>query len=301
VAGTRKAVRGAQDEECVPSETGLFPVDLLVASDVERLIGDVQPEVVCHLAAESSVARSMADPMGALIHNATMQFNVLEAVVQFVPTARVLVVGSSDEYGNVHPDENPVGEAAPFRPASPYALSKVMQDMMGLQYVEAQKLDIIRVRPFLQLGPRRSTVFAVGSFARQVAEIERGMRPPVLHTGSIDLLRDFTDVRDVARASALAVRSGSTGAVYNIATGCGHTLRELIDIMLRKAGVTAEVRVDEKLLRPGEAAVVLGDARALRAATGWEPTISFERSVEDTLEYWRERVSSGTLKEEDTL
>lgn len=279
----------------------MFPVDLRLAPEVERVVAEIQPDVVCHLAAESSVARSLADPMSTLIENATMQFNVLEAVVRHVPSARVLVVGSSDEYGNVHPDDNPVDEAVAFRPASPYALSKVMQDMMGLQYIETQKLDVVRVRPFLQLGPRRSTVFAVGSFARQVAEIEEGMRAPVLHTGRIDLLRDFTDVRDVARASFLAVQSGSTGAVYNIATGCGHTLQELIDIMLRRAGVTAEVRVDEKLLRPGEAAIVLGNAGALRAATGWEPEISFEQSVEDTLEYWRHRVSSGTLKEEDTL
>lgn len=268
----------------------LHHLDLLDHRAVCQLIAETRPQVVHHLAAQSSVTTSWKDPMRTLLENAGAQYNVLEALLSSAPSAQVVVAGSCDEYGNVARGDNPVHETQELRPASPYALSKVTQDLMGRQYAELRGLAVVRVRPFLQVGPRRPDRFAAGSFARQVAEIEQGLREPVIEVGNIDLERDFTDVRDVARAYALIADKGQPGEVYNIASGTAHSLRDLLNAMLRAAEIDAEIRVMPGLKRAGEAPLLIGNADRLRTATGWETRISFEQSAEDTLAYWRERI-----------
>lgn len=289
------------DRSWLPSGVVLHEVDLLDGLAVLDVISRVQPAVVYHLAAQSSAAFSLQDPMGTLTANTRMQYNVLEAVRRTAPGARVLVVGSCDEYGDVAPDDNPIAETQELRPVTPYALSKVMQDLMGLQYVIAHALHVVRVRPFLQLGPRRSDRFAAGSFARQIAEIGVGRREPVIQVGNIDLRRDFCDVRDVATACMLAAQRGEPGEVFNIASGMPHTLRDLLEAMLESAGVRAEILQDRSLIRAGEPAIMVGDATKLRQVTGWKPEISFERSAADTLAYWRERVELALMTERAAL
>ena len=281
----------------MPSAVRLYQVDLRDGQSVADLIAAIRPDLVHHLAAQSSVALSWGDPMGTLLDNATAQHNVLEALVTYQRDARVVVVGSCDEYGNVAPDENPIRETHELRPVNPYALSKVVQDLMGREYAEVHGLAVVRVRPFLQIGPRRQTRFVAGSFACQIAEIERRLRQPVIKVGNIDLLRDFTDVRDMARAYALIADEGEPGEVYNIASGTAHSLRELLQVMLRASGVGAEIRPDPDLQRPGEAPLLVGDASRLRRATGWAPAISFEQSAADTLEYWRQRVEQTLVRQ----
>lgn len=282
---------GSADEHPpLPAGLTLHAINLEDAAAVGRLIGAVGPAIVHHLAAQSSTALSLQDPMRTISTNASMQYNVLEAIRQDAPEARVLVVGSADEYGDVAPEDNPIMEEQPLRPLTPYALSKVVQDLMGLQYAVAHGLQVVRVRPFLQLGRRRSDTFAVGSFARQIAEIEAGTRPAEIHVGNIDLQRDFCDVRDVARACALAAEGGTPGDVYNIASGTAHTLRDLLATMLGVSGVQAAIVRDEGRARSTEPEILVGNAARLRHATGWTPEISFEEAATATLDDWRERV-----------
>jgi GDP-4-dehydro-6-deoxy-D-mannose reductase len=279
-----------EDHSWLPDGAVLRRVDLCDPAAAADLVASTQPDVVQHLAAQSSVSVSWRDPVATLVQNSAMQYNLLEAVLAHRRDARVVVVGSCDEYGDVAPEANPVSEAHELRPMSPYALSKVAQDLMGLQYATVQRLDVVRVRPFLQMGPRRTALFAVGSFARQIAEIECGMRGPSIDVGNVDLVRDLTDVRDAARAYALLAERGAPGEVYNIASGAGHSLREVIDVMLEDAGLEAEIRPQASLHRQAEVPLLVGDASRLRRTTGWAPEIPFEQSARDTLSYWRQRI-----------
>jgi GDP-4-dehydro-6-deoxy-D-mannose reductase len=279
-----------EDHSWLPHGVALRRVDLRNRDAVMDLVGSTRPDVVHHLAAQSSVTLSWQDPIGTIVQNTSMQYNVLEAVLAGCKDARVVVVGSCDEYGDVPPSANPVSETQELRPMTPYALSKVTQDLMGRQYASVQKLQVVRMRPFLQLGPRRAARFAVGGFARQIAEIELGARRPVIEVGNVDLVRDFTDVRDTVRAYSLVAQRGEPGEVYNVASGFGHTLREIIQVMLEDAGLEAEIRHQASLRREAEIPLLVGDASRLRSATGWSPEIPFERSVRDTLDYWRAEI-----------
>jgi GDP-4-dehydro-6-deoxy-D-mannose reductase len=290
VHGTTRGRPGEIDPD---RAVALHVLDLQDADAVRSLVRGVLPDVVCHLAAQSSVAASFGDPFETYRDNVLGQLHLLQAVSALTTPPRVLVVGSCDEYGPVRPEDNPVREDQPLRPATPYAVSKVGQDLMGLQYWLAAELPVVRVRPFLQLGPRRSAQFVAGSVARQIAQIAAGLREPVLEVGTIDLERDFTDVRDVARAYALAMERGRPGEVYNIASGQAQSLRRMIALMLESAGVEAEIRSAETLRRRGEAPLLVGDARKLQEETGWHPEIGFARSARDTVEYWLDRAESG--------
>jgi GDP-4-dehydro-6-deoxy-D-mannose reductase len=271
----------------------LHTVDLLDEHAVLVLLDQVRPDLVFHLAAQSSVSVSRQDPLGTLRVNAAMQRHVLEAALSLPRPPRVVVTGSSDEYGNVPRERNPIAETQELLPVNPYALSKVVQDLMGYEYFAARDLPVIRVRPFLQLGPRRSDRFAAGSFARQVAEISAGMRSPRVEVGTIDLLRDFTDVRDVAAALELVGEQGEPGEAYNIASGRARSLRDLLEVMLGAAGCEAEIRISPHRQRGREAPLLLGDASRLRARTGWEPRITFEQSARDTLRWWQQRLTEA--------
>lgn len=274
----------------LPAGVALHTIDLRQVAAVRALVAEYDPHLVLHLAAQSSVHRSLQDPIGTLHDNAAMQFAVLEAVAAHSMETRVIITGSSDEYGLVAPADNPIDERQELRPLTPYALSKVVQDLMARQYVDTHGLDIVRTRPFGQLGPRRQPLFVAGNLARQIASIELGVRAPVVRVGNLRLRRDFVDVRDAAHALVLLARHGRSGEVYNIATGVPHTLREMVDTMIEAAEVDVEVVEDAGLLRPWEPELMVGDATRLRAATGWEPSLAFERSALDTLQYWRGEV-----------
>ncbi len=289
------------DLDWLPEGVVLHHLDLLDSGQVDHVVDAVRPEVAHHMAALSSVAASWDDPLGTLNDNARMQYHLLEALLRHCPQCRTIVAGSCDEYGLGQNDGEPIGEDWPLLPATPYGLSKVVQDLMGFQYAAAHRLRVIRVRSFLQLGPRRASNFVAGSFARQVAEIEAGYREPVIEVGNIDLKRDFTDVRDVARACVLLANLGTAGEAYNIASGEAHSLREMLAIMLAQAGIEAEIRQLKKLMRGYEPDTVIGDASKLRGDTGWAPDISFEQSAADTLDYWRVRLRQGQILEGETV
>jgi GDP-4-dehydro-6-deoxy-D-mannose reductase len=223
-----------------------------------------------------------------------MQLNVLEGVARVRPQCRVLVVGSSEEYGLVAPEDVPVDEDTPLRPLNPYALSKVAQDLMGLQYYLTRNLHVVRVRPFNHIGPRQRLGFVAPDFASQIAAAELGQQPPVLEVGNLEARRDFSDVRDVVRAYVLLLTEGEPGEVYNVGAGRSHSIRELLDRLLAMSRVPIEVRQDPGRMRPSDMPDIVCDASRIRERTGWQPTISFEQSLGDVLAYWRQERATGS-------
>jgi GDP-4-dehydro-6-deoxy-D-mannose reductase len=264
--------------------------DLADYDTVRALLSELRPDIIFHLAAQASVGRSWADPATTLVNNITAQVNMLRAVTELGLAPRILIIGSADEYGLVRPDEVPVDEDTPLRPLNPYAVSKLTQDYLGLQYYLSHKLPIMRVRPFNHIGPRQGPGFVVPDFAKQIAEIEAGLREPVLHVGNLSAQRDFADVRDVVRAYYLAITLGQPGEVYNIGAGQGHTIQNILDRMLKLSRVTFAVEQDPERMRPSDIPVMVCDSHKLAQATGWAPTFTLDQSLNDVLDYWRESV-----------
>jgi len=205
----------------------------------------------------------------------------------------VLVVGSAEEYGAVDPDAAPITEDAPLRPLSPYAVSKVAQGFLALQYALSREMAVVRTRTFPHTGPGRGAAFAESSFARQIAEVEAGRRRPVLEVGNLDAVRDFTDVRDVVRAYWLLLERGNPGEVYNVCSGRGQSIGDVLRALLEISGVHVDLKVDRERLRPSDLPALVGDPTRLREATGWEPKIPLEQTFRDLLDHWRERVGAA--------
>ncbi len=247
----------------------------------------VRPAWVFHLAALSSPAASWEDPAATITNNVGGQANLLNALVGLDPKPRVLVVGSTDEYGRVAGRRHPLNENTPLRPLSPYAVSKVAQDYLGFQYFLSRALPCVRVRPFNHTGPRQSPQFAVSNFAQQIARIELGRQAPALKVGNLKAKRDFTDVRDMARAYLLALTKGKPGEVYNLGSGTAVSLAAIVESLLRMTRTRIRLEVDPARTRLAEADVYLCDARRFQRLTGWRPRISLERTLRDTLNYWR--------------
>ena len=266
----------------------LYPAELSRLEVMAFVLEQARPDAIIHLAAQPLVSASRLDPWGTLETNIRVQLNVLEGVAQVCPKCRVLVVGSSEEYGQIKPEDLPIDEEAPLRPLSAYALSKVAQDLMGLQYYLTKGLHVVRARPFNHLGPRQRTGFVAPDFASQIAAAEQGLRPPAIEVGNLAVRRDFSDVRDVVRAYALLIAHGEPGAVYNIGAGVSHSVHELLDTLLAYSRVPIEVRKDPQRLRASETPDIVCDATRIRERTGWQATIPFEQSLRDILDYWRE-------------
>jgi GDP-4-dehydro-6-deoxy-D-mannose reductase len=263
--------------------------ELRDASSVSHAVAKARPDVVFHLAAQSFVPSSWTQPNDTLTSNLAGQTNLFEAFRAQGLDPVIQIACSSEEYGLVHPDETPIRETNPLRPLSPYAVSKVGQDYLGYQYFMSYGMKVVRTRGFNHTGPRRGDVFVTSNFARQVARIEAGLAEPVIRVGNLDAVRDFTDVRDMVRAYWLAVTKAKPGEVYNIATGVGMTIREMLDRLVEMAEVEVRIETDPERLRPSDVEILIGDASKFRADTGWEPQVPFEKTLKDTLDFWRER------------
>ncbi len=267
----------------------LHECDLRDAASTLRTIEQVRPEWIFHLAAQSFVPTSWIAPTESLSTNILGQVNLFEAVRRVGLDCRIQLACSSEEYGMVYPDEVPIRETNPLRPLSPYAVSKVTQDYLGYQYWMSWKLDCVRTRGFNHEGPRRGPVFVASDFAKQIADIEKGRKAPVLHVGNLDAKRDFTDVRDMVKAYWLALEKGEAGEVYNLCSGKAWSIRAVLDHLLGLSKAKIEVRQDPARLRPSDVPILLGDASKFHQVSGWEPTIPFERTLADMLEHWRAR------------
>ena len=271
----------------------LYPADLGNYRRVRELVSSIRPDYVFHLAAQASTKRSWENPRETLVNNVTIQLNLLQAIVELGLAPRILIVGSADEYGLVEPEDLPIDERTPLRPLNPYAVSKIAQDYLGYQYHLSYGLDIVRVRPFNHIGPRQALGFVVPDFASRIAQIEADPEEPVLRVGNLAAQRDFTDVRDVARAYYLALAKGVAGEVYNVGSSRCYSIREVLDRLLAMSRVSVKVEVDPNRMRPSDVPTRVCDPRRFQADTGWKPELSLERSLRDTLDYWRDRVGTG--------
>lgn len=264
--------------------------DLLDAHSLYKVVDEVQPEFIFHLAAQSYVQSSWASPANTLEVNIIGTVHLFEAVRKSGLDTKIQIACSSEEYGKVLSDEIPIKEINPLRPLSPYAVSKLAMDYLGYQYFESYGMKVIRTRGFNHTGPRRGDVFAESTFARQIAEIEKGKKEPVVYVGNLDAIRDYTDVRDMVRAYYLAVQKCLPGEAYNIATGKGWKIKDVLDLLLSFSKIKIKVVQDKDRIRPSDVQILIGDASKFQKQTGWKPEIPFAKTMEDLLNYWRQQV-----------
>jgi GDP-4-dehydro-6-deoxy-D-mannose reductase len=294
VIGSARWRSRTENIEHLRGQIQLIECDLRDSASVRRLLAASAPTHLIHLAAQSFVGASWHMPVETLATNILGQVNLLEGIRALPSPPRFLVIGTSEEYGLVHPDELPIRETNPLRPLSPYAVSKVGQDLMGFQYFRSYGLPIMRTRAFNHEGPRRGDVFVTSSFARQVAEIEAGRHEPVIHVGDLTPRRDYSDVRDIVRGYWMLLERGEPGEVYNLCSGRTWTIQQVLDFYLdrsRTKGIA--VRVDPERLRPSDVMVLEGDPSKIQKALGWQPEIPFEQTLADLLEHWRRRVAAA--------
>jgi GDP-4-dehydro-6-deoxy-D-mannose reductase len=265
----------------------LVECDLRDATSTRDAIEEIRPDWIFHLAAQSFVPTSWNAPTESLVTNIIGQLNVFEAVRKIKLDCRIQIACSSEEYGMVHPDEVPIRETNPLRPLSPYAVSKVGQDMLAYQYYMSYRTDVVRTRGFNHTGPRRPPIFVCSVFAKQLVDIERGLRPPVIRVGNLEARRDFTDVRDIARGYWLALEKGRSGEVYNLRSGSSHRIRDVLDMLVAMSGLTVEIAQEPSRMRPSDVPHLEGDNAKFAADTGWKPVIPFEQTLRDLLDFWR--------------
>ncbi len=265
--------------------------DLRRPAEVHKAVRQVRPDRVFHLAAQSFVPASWEDPEETFSHNVFSTMSVLQAVTDLCPAARVHVACSAEEYGfRGRGDRSALKEDSALRPMNPYAVSKVSQDFAAYQYFLSRKLRVVRTRAFNHTGPGQDERFVLSRFAGQIARIEAGKQRPVLPVGNLEAIRDFTDVRDVVRAYRMVLEKGKPGEVYDVCSGKGRRIGDVLDKLLAQSRVKIRVRFDRSLMRSGDAPRLVGDASKLRRQTGWRPEIPFEKTLDDLLEDWRERV-----------
>lgn len=272
------------------SEIICHPINLKNPQDTAALIAEILPDRIYHLAASAVVHRSFDDPWETLENNIRIQLNVILGCLKAKIAPRMLVVSSGEVYGVDQSADTPTTEDAPMRPANPYGVSKVTQDMLGLQYYLSHKLPIVRARPFNHIGPGQNTGFVATDFASQIAKIEAGLQPPVMHVGELSAERDFTDVRDIVRAYYLMVEQGTPGDVYNVSTGSTHSMRYILDTLLSYSNASIQVETNAGLHSSGVRRS-WGDSTRLRQATGWSPSIALDQTLRDVLDDWRQRVT----------
>jgi GDPmannose 4,6-dehydratase/GDP-4-dehydro-6-deoxy-D-mannose reductase len=281
-------------QDILPQIT-LHLAELRDLNSLVPLLRNVKPDWIFHLAAQSYVTSSFDAPADTIHTNVIGTVNLLDAVRITEIDPKIHVCSSSEVYGQVREDEIPIRETNPFRPASPYAVSKVGEDMIGLQYFLSYGIKTVRTRMFTHTGPRRGDHFAESAFAKQIAEIEAGLRPNPMKVGNLNSVRTFADVRDAVRAYWLLVEKCPPGEVYNIGGDRTMTVGEMLEILKSMARCKIEHEVDPALLRPSDVTLQIPDTSKFRAATGWKPEIPLEVTLRDLLEYHRNRIQNGRL------
>jgi GDP-4-dehydro-6-deoxy-D-mannose reductase len=277
-----------------PGKVTIVDCELTDATAVRSIIGAIRPDRIFHLAAQSFVPTSWTAP-AATLHNNTMgQLNIFEAVREHGLDPVIHIAGSSEEYGLVLPEEAPIKESNPLRPLSPYAVSKVTQETLAVQYYRSYGMKNIVTRGFNHTGPRRGQVFVTSSFAKQIAQIEAGLQEPTLYVGDLESKRDWTDTRDMVRAYWAATESCTPGEVYNVGSGQVWTVGEMLNIQLAHAKTKITVEQDPSRLRPSDVVLLWADVSKFQAEADWAPQIPFEKTMADLLDYWRTRVKAST-------
>lgn len=264
----------------------LHSMNLLDKENVENVIKQVEPDAIYHLAGQSAVGLSWDKPTLTMDINVNGTIHLLDAVRQHAPQSKVLIIGSSDQYGPVSPDMCPIKEEQPLGPVSPYGISKATQEQMAKLYQKAYGMNIIMVRAFNHIGPKQGKNFVIADFASKIVAIERGAKP-VLEVGNLEAARDFADVRDIVKAYKLLIEKGRSGEVYNVGSGKSIKINQILKLLLAKSKANIEVKIDPLKLRPVDVPLVECDNTKLKNHTGWNMVYSIEATLQDTLEYWR--------------
>ncbi|SEW42058.1 GDP-mannose 4,6-dehydratase [[Clostridium] fimetarium] len=264
-----------------------FDIDILDKDQIKEVFEKVKPDYIFHLAAQSSVALSWKNPSLTIDVNVKGSVNVLDMVRGLDYKPRVLLIGSGEEYGHIKPEESPIVEDNVARPGNIYAATKACQNMIGKIYADGYDLDIMMVRAFNHIGPNQAPMFVVADFCKQVAEIERGEKEPIIYTGNLSAKRDFTDVRDVVRAYGLLIQKGKKGETYNIGSGHAIAIQDILNRILEFSRIKIKNEVDPSKIRPVDVPIIEADTTKIRACTGWIPYISLDTTLLETLEYWR--------------
>ena len=279
----------ADERAILEGRVALLPGDLTDPASLGAAVAAARPDIVLHLAAAASVILSWQRSARAVQVNALGTIHLLEAVHRADLRPVVVVASSAEIYGTVAPEGGPVTESCPIQPVSPYGASKAAQDMLASQLGRAFDLPVIRMRSFNLTGPRRPPDFVASSFASQIARIERCLQPPRLRVGNLEVVRDFTDVRDAARAYWMAATAGAPGEAYNLCSGRATPIAEVARTLVTRSRVPVEIEVDPELLRSADIPWLVGDHTRLHEAVGWAPAIPLERTFADLLTWWRQR------------
>ena len=280
---------GPQAAGRLPAGITILLGDVTDDGSIRDALEGARPDVVFHLAGASSGAAAWHRPVACYEVNAVGTLRLLEGIRRLGLAATTIVASSGEVYGSADDEAHPLTEDSPLRPLSPYAASKASQDLVAAQYPRAYGMRVIRLRLFNHTGPRHPEQFVASSFARQIARIERGLQEPVLEVGNLDARRDFVDVRDVARAYRLAVRSDVTGDVFNVCSGRAVSIRRILELLLGLARCEVVVHPDPERMRPADIPLLIGDPRRFREATGWVPEIPLEQTLSDLLDWWRDQ------------
>ncbi len=268
----------------------VYDLDIMDKEAIASLLFEIRPDYIFHLAAQSSVGLAWKNPGLTIDVNIKGSINVMDAVRELFYKPRVLLIGSGEEYGHIRPGETPITEENLLRPGNIYAATKACQNMIGNIYSKAYDLELMMVRAFNHIGPGQAPMFVVSDFCKQVAEIEKGLREPVMMVGNLAAKRDFTDVRDVVKAYVKLIAAGKAGETYNVGSGNAKAIQEILDLIVSMSSSDIKVEIDPNKIRPVDVPIIEADIAKIKELTGWQPEIPLEQTIRETLDYWRERV-----------
>ena len=269
-----------------------MPIDLLNRNNVKEAISNFKPEYILHLASVSSVAQSWKTPYDSFVNNTNIFLNIVEQVRILKLPCRILSVGSSEEYGEVAEHQLPLTENSDIVALSPYAVARISQEMLSKIYADGYNMDIVMTRSFNHIGARQKDRFVISSFAKQLVQLSKTQgATKKITTGNLNIVRDFLDVRDVVKAYYLLIRKGTKGEVYNICSGKGTLLKDIIQTMSTVLNLDVEIELNPALVRPNENKKIIGSYNKINTHLGWEPTITIENSLKNIIKYWQDELA----------
>jgi len=288
VHATKLAKEVISSQHCIEHD-----LDILDYNQTVSLLAEIKPATIVLLAAQSSVALSWEIPQRTVEINVLGPINILEAIRVLGIKTRLLLVGSSEQYGIVASQDIPITENHQTSPMNPYAISKTSQELFGHLYLKTFQLDVIFVRAFNHIGPKQTSAFVVSDFAKQIAEIEKGLKDPIIYVGNLEAKRDFTDVRDVAKAYVQILEKGRSGEIYNVGSGKATSISFLLNQLIELSTKEIEIRLDKERMRPSDMPIIEADTIKIKKEVGWSAEIDLKRSLLDTLNNWRDKINNN--------
>jgi len=290
VYGTKRRRSDMSNVQETKDKIEWIDTDLTDSHSVYNALKISSPDKIFHLAAQSFVPTSWNAPQETVITNVIGTINLFESIRQLNLDPKIHIAGSSEEYGLVKIDETPISETNPLRPLSPYGVSKVAQELFAQQYHKSYGMKTVTTRAFNHTGPRRGELFVTSNFAKQIVEIEKGIKKPIIHVGNLNAQRDFTDVRDIVRAYWLSLDKCKYGESYNVCSEKSTSIKNVLETLIKYSNVKVEVKQDPTRMRPSDVELLLGDCTKFKKETGWKPEISLDKTLNDLLDYWRSRI-----------